>query len=119
MLTAICCKAQESAIVTDLPSIKNIPWGSVAVFFPDSEGYLWYSTEEGLYRDNGYQADAFCANEQNPKLMRSNYVMDIVEDGKGHIWFTTSQGAYVLNKENYSIHSMLWRRRSVCPLRPF
>lgn len=106
MLTAICCKAQESAIVTDLPSIKNIPWGSVAVFFPDSEGYLWYSTEEGLYRDNGYQADAFCANEQNPKLMRSNYVMDIVEDGKGHIWFTTSQGAYVLNKENYSIHSI-------------
>ena len=103
---SICCKAQEKDIVTYIPSIKNIPWGSVAMFFFDSEGYLWYSTEEGLCRDNGYQTDAFCANEQNPKLIRSNYVMDIAEDGKGHIWFSTSQGAYMLDKKDYSIHSV-------------
>ena len=106
MLMSICCKAQEKDIVTYIPSIKNIPWGSVAMFFFDSEGYLWYSTEEGLCRDNGYQTDVFCANEQNPKLIRSNYVMDIAEDGKGHIWFSTSQGAYMLDKKDYSIHSI-------------
>ncbi|MDE6000278.1 MAG: hypothetical protein K2H04_09465, partial [Bacteroidaceae bacterium] len=96
-------KADGNLAVYDISCIKNIPWGNVYVFFRDSEGYMWYSTEGGLYRDNGYQADVFCSNEDTPRLMRSNYVLDIVEDGKGHIWFGTSQGGYVLDKRDYSI----------------
>ncbi|MDE6721408.1 MAG: response regulator [Bacteroidaceae bacterium] len=99
-------KADGNLAVYDISCIKNIPWGNVYVFFRDSEGYMWYSTEGGLYRDNGYQADVFCSNEDTPRLMRSNYVLDIVEDGKGHIWFGTSQGGYVLDKRDYSIHGI-------------
>ena len=98
--------AQSGSALYDIATIKNIPWGNVHVFFRDSEGYLWYSTEEGLYRDNGYQPDVFCSNESNPQLMRSNCIYDIVEDGKGHIWFGTTMGAYVLDKNDYGIHGI-------------
>lgn len=92
--------------IYDLPCITHIPWCNVYVFFRDSEGYMWYSTEEGLFRDNGYQTDIFRSNDENPKLMRSNNIFDIAEDGNGHIWFCTYQGAYILDKKDYNIHEI-------------
>lgn len=105
----VCCSMQAVDVnlaVNDLQCIKNIPWGNVYMFFFDSDGYMWYGTENGICRDNGYQQDVFCSNEQNPRLLRSNYVFDIIEDGKGHIWFGTTQGTYILNKHDYTIHAL-------------
>ena len=95
----------EGVIRQDLPTKNVMACNGVNRFLRDSEGYVWYATDESLCRDNGYQVDVFCSNERNPQLMKSNFIIDVAEDGNGHIWIGTSQGAYVLDKHDYSIHS--------------
>ena len=95
----------DGVIRQDLPTKNVMACNGVNRFLRDSEGYVWYATDENLCRDNGYQVDVFCSNERNPQLMKSNFIIDVAEDGNGHIWIGTSQGAYVLDKHDYSIHS--------------
>lgn len=104
VVTSVASGQAEGVIRQELPTRNVMTCNGVNRFLRDSEGYVWYATEEGLCRDNGYQVDVFCSRERNLKLMKSNYVTDIAEDGKGHIWIGTSQGAYVLDKQDYGIH---------------
>ena len=89
--------------VTPLPTEHKMPIGNVHDIYHDREGYVWYSTEEGLLRDNGYQIDVFCSNSHKRPLA-SNFITDIAEDHDRHIWFGTTKGTYVLDKRDYSIH---------------
>ena len=47
MLFALPHRAQD-VIMTELPNINQLPTRDILCIFQDSEGYMWYGTEEGL-----------------------------------------------------------------------
>ena len=91
-----------------LPSREFVATGNVHDLYLDKDGYMWYSTEENLCRDNGYQLDVFCSDDEHPDLIGSNFVLDISEDNDGHLWFGTAKGVFIIDKHNFNIHA-------VCP----
>ncbi|MCO6492252.1 MAG: histidine kinase [Phaeodactylibacter sp.] len=71
----------------------GLPSPEVYCAFQDSQGYLWFGTDNGAARFDGYAFRTYDA--QNG--LASNVVFDIYEDAKGRIWFGTMTGeAFIL-----------------------
>ncbi|MDO4163902.1 MAG: two-component regulator propeller domain-containing protein [Bacteroides sp.] len=106
LLIALSAPAQQ-VTVTELPTQTLLPVAHIHRIFQDSEGYMWYATEEGgLCRDNGYQLDIFRSDLNTPHLLASNTITCIAEDKNRRIWFGTEKGLYILDKANYQITEM-------------
>lgn len=95
----------QSFTATRLPNQYKLPESGMRHIMQDSEGYMWYSLNNGGFcRDNGYQIDVFRNNRKNPNLLgRSSRVTQLVEDLKGNICIGTYNGAFYLDKKDYSI----------------
>ena len=88
-------QAQDFTVST-LPTQGSLPSAFIHCILQDSEGYMWYGTESGLCRDNGYQIDVF-----RPSANYSYGVNCISEDARGNIVFGTSDGLFKIDKSNY------------------
>ncbi|MDZ7715704.1 MAG: two-component regulator propeller domain-containing protein [Balneolaceae bacterium] len=62
----------------------------------DSRGFLWFATEDGLNRYNGYEFKVFKNRPGNPNSISNNSISDVIEDENGNLWVGTKGGG--LNK---------------------
>ncbi len=63
----------------------GLPSSKVYQVKQDSKGYMWFATNNGVSRFNGYGFENFSINDGLP----DNTVFEIYEDKKGRIWFVT------------------------------
>lgn len=71
--------------------------------FQDSDGFMWFATEAGVYRYDGSQQKAFSIKDG----LSGNEVFNIHEDSKGRIWFLTYSG-----QPNYYLDGKIHNARS-------
>lgn len=63
----------------------GLPSSEVYSAFQDSKGYMWFATDAGVSRFNGYEFENFDVTDG----LTDNTVFLITEDHKGRIWFGT------------------------------
>ena len=88
----------QDLTLTTLPTQGLLPSASIHCIFQDTEGFMWYGTESGLCRDNGYQIDVF-----RPSALESWMVNCIAESTHGNILFGTADGLYCIDKSDYAM----------------
>ncbi len=71
---------------------------SVMSILQDSQGFLWFATESGLNRYDGYTVRTFTPNRRDPSSLPVGFVWTISEDSKGDLWLAT-EGAGVVRYE--------------------
>jgi len=78
---------------------NGLPSSEVYHAFQDSKAYLWFATQLGVSRFDGYNFKNFGLAEGLP----SNTVFNIIEDHRGRIWFAMHSGelAYFDNDSIY------------------
>jgi ligand-binding sensor domain-containing protein len=59
------------------------PAQKFTMFFQDSRGYIWFATDNGVSRYNGYEFQNFDVNDG----LATNSTSEIYEDYKGRVWF--------------------------------
>lgn len=64
----------------------------------DQEGILWFATQDGLNRYDGYQFTWYRYDPKDPKTLPHNYVRHIFEDSEGIIWVATDNGLGRFNR---------------------
>ncbi len=64
----------------------------VNVTFQDSQGYLWFGTQDGLNRYDGYHFTIYRPDPDNPSSMNDRMIMDITEGPQGVLWVGTMLG---------------------------
>jgi ligand-binding sensor domain-containing protein/signal transduction histidine kinase len=77
----------------DLLSIEHgLSQSSVRVIFQDSRGFLWFGTEDGLNRYDGYNFKVFKHEPSNPNSISDGWITAITEDHNGILWVGTRLG---------------------------
>ena len=60
--------------------------------FQDSRGYMWFATNHGICRYNGYQFTSFRNDPVDSNSLNGLLARVIYEDKKGHLWIGTESG---------------------------
>ena len=68
---------------------------TVRSIIQDRHGFMWFGTEDGLSRFDGYTFREFRMNRSSKYSLGSNYIATLLEDTKGDIWIGTDDGVYV------------------------
>lgn len=72
----------------------------------DSDGFMWFGTENGLNRYNGYEFDYFKRERGNPNALSNDFVYDVDEDASGNLWIGTNGGGLaMLNRESGEVRT--------------
>ena len=73
--------------------------GMILSIFQDSRGFLWFATQYGLNRYDGYSFKIYTNNPSDSSSISSNFILSIAEDKLGNLWIGTENG---LNKFDFS-----------------
>lgn len=70
----------------------------------DSDGLMWFATENGLNRYDGYEFHYFKRERGNPDALTNDFIFDIAEGRDGSLWLATNGGGLAnLNRESGSV----------------
>ncbi len=94
LLPSLSLLAQPSASLSfDHISVEDgLSQGSIIYMMKDSRGFLWFATQDGLNRYDGYQFKTYRHEPGNPNTLSNNYVWTLAEDPAGNIWIGTFGG---------------------------
>jgi ligand-binding sensor domain-containing protein len=84
--------AATQARFTRLSIEQGLSQNTVQSILQDRVGFLWFGTEEGLNRWDGYTFVAFKHDPRDPKSLPDNLVSVLFEDGQGQLWVGTATG---------------------------
>jgi ligand-binding sensor domain-containing protein len=76
---------------------------TVHAIFQDSKGFLWFGTEDGLNRYDGYNFVVYQHDPSDTASLSDNFIWSIFEDSENNLWIGTNSGG--LNKYSYSTNT--------------
>lgn len=66
--------------------------GSVVTsVFKDSKGFMWFGTQDGLNRYDGYELRCFAHSDSVQGCISGNYIRSVTEDRQGNLWVGTDK----------------------------
>ena len=75
---------------------QGLSQSNILSILQDSEGYMWFGTENGLNRYNGYEFDHFKRERGNPDALSNDFIFDVAEDADGNLWIGTNGGGLAM-----------------------
>ncbi|MBD3414914.1 MAG: hypothetical protein GF421_10845 [Candidatus Aminicenantes bacterium] len=74
-----------------IPELNTISVPVVSSILQDSDGFLWFGTDKGLVKYDGYHFTRFSPSQSYPEIPSwSLSVFPMVEDKNGDLWFGTN-----------------------------
>jgi diguanylate cyclase (GGDEF)-like protein/PAS domain S-box-containing protein len=71
---------------------------TVQAILQDHVGFLWFGTEEGLNRYDGYAVTVFKHDAKNPGSLPNNRVVALIEDKQNRLWVGTDGGLSLFDR---------------------
>ncbi|WP_434035557.1 two-component regulator propeller domain-containing protein [Formosa sp. 4Alg 33] len=69
----------------------------------DSDGFMWFGTEDGLSRYDGYSFLNFFQSPADTLSLSNNLILTLAEDKNKQLWIGTHQGLNMLDLETYKM----------------
>jgi len=60
----------------------------------DKKGFMWFATDDGFNRFDGYTFQTFKFDCHDTRLLHDNFVQRIFNDSEGNLWVSSRQGLY-------------------------
>lgn len=74
---------------------------SVKCIYRDQKGFIWFGTNSGLNRYDGYEFEVFRSRPSDSTSITDNSINVITEAPNGDLWIGTRSGLSVLDNEYY------------------
>ena len=66
----------------------------VTCIFQDKKGFMWFGTQDGLNRYDGYNIKVFKNIPSDPKSISDNFIWSIYEDERGNLYIETQNSSF-------------------------
>ncbi|NJM15691.1 MAG: hypothetical protein HC896_10270 [Bacteroidales bacterium] len=100
LLVLFNMQAQISSnkVIEDIP---GMPYNTINCIYQDSDNFLWFGTNNGVARYDGYTFRVIGSTENLPAALPHPNIESIFEDSFGNIWIGTEAGMciYLTNQE--------------------
>jgi len=83
---------------------QGLSQNSVLSIARDRFGFLWFGTESGLNKFDGYRFTVYLPVEGDPASLSNSWINVLLTDRAGHLWIGTENG---LNRYVYSTDSFI------------
>jgi ligand-binding sensor domain-containing protein/two-component sensor histidine kinase len=80
---------------------QGLSQNTVRSIIQDKQGFLWFATEDGLNRYDGYRLKVYRHNQLDSNSISDNFIWILYENKKGELWIGTNNGGLNrFDKEN-------------------
>jgi ligand-binding sensor domain-containing protein/signal transduction histidine kinase len=101
LLPGVRGEAQVNVQKSDFLSIDDgLSQSTVHSIVQDSEGYMWFGTEDGLNRYDGYRFTIFRHDPRDSTSLPDNSIKSLSVGKTGTLWVGTKKGLSAWDKEN-------------------
>jgi ligand-binding sensor domain-containing protein/signal transduction histidine kinase len=85
--------AQAQTIRFERLTIEDgLSQNAILAIAQDTQGFLWFGTEDGLNKYDGYQFTVYKHDPDDPNTLRDNFVSALYVDRNGELWIGTRSG---------------------------
>ena len=91
VLQMLCADAQQYTF-SGYSISDGLSQSVVNCIFTDSKGYIWFGTQNGLNKYNGYTFEVFTHNPNDSNSIANNWINGIAEDKEANLWIATKGG---------------------------
>ena len=92
-ITAYSLQARNLNLRFEKISInQGLSHSTVTAIHLDSQGFLWFGTQDGLNRYDGYNFIIYRSDNADSNSISSNWITSISEDRDGKLWIGTNGG---------------------------
>ncbi|MFN8145729.1 MAG: two-component regulator propeller domain-containing protein [Bacteroidia bacterium] len=81
---------------------KGLSQSTVFCSYQDSQGFLWFGTDDGLNKYDGYNFEVYKFDPTDVKTLSNNSIHVIFEDSKKNLFVGTDNGLNLYNPQNGS-----------------
>jgi ligand-binding sensor domain-containing protein len=85
--------------VNSFSTTDGLTQASVFDIVQDTEGYIWFATQDGLNRFDGENFSHYRTNAQNEYSLADNFVRNLFIDNQGTLWVGTQNGLSKYNNQ--------------------
>lgn len=85
-----------------LSSSDGLAHNNVNCLIKDSHGYMWFGTEDGLNKFDGYSFTIYTHSEDDSLSLPSSFITYLLEDKDGLLWIGTVNGISCFNPKKES-----------------
>jgi len=83
---------------------------TVSKIIQDHKGFMWFATNDGLNKYNGFDFEIFSTSENGTKSLSDNFITHLFQDSKNRIWIGTRSGGvnvYDYETESFTSYSCI------------
>jgi len=92
----------------------GLPQSAVQDMVSDRLGYMWFATQYGLSRYDGYRFRNFRHDPDDPSSLNGSRIQALLVDGQGMLWVGTSSGLNRIDPQSLQIERVepVWSGRN-------
>ncbi|GGM88416.1 hybrid sensor histidine kinase/response regulator [Dyadobacter beijingensis] len=75
-----------------LTTDQGLSQSHVSAILKGQRGFMWFATEDGLNRFDGYKYTHYKHDPADPRSINDSFVLSLLDDEKGQMWVGTSSG---------------------------
>lgn len=100
--TNFFANAQQKIKFTHITTDDGLSQSTVQCILKDKFGFMWFGTNDGLNRYDGYHFTIYRNSLKNKNSICANFIISLLEDKQGNIWIGTNNGLCKYDRDNDS-----------------
>jgi ligand-binding sensor domain-containing protein len=104
--TAVVAQQEPKSRIKRYSIKDGLSQGVVNSITQDDQGLMWFATEDGLNRFDGYSFKVFKYDPDNNRGLADNFIQSVFKDSEGSFWVSSRKGLHQFDqlKEQFPLY---------------